>query len=165
MLGLHSLKNILVMTHDCLSVSNHQQLNCMLNSLFYVLPKIWMKFHWSFFLSVQMPIYFSTWYPITWWYCHMEKLSALLAISMEKGIHWSLVDSPYKGPIMRITVPCHGIVMTVICWQMLSEGCLNGFCISCSVKYHQLSPQGKHITRSWLHTSPITNGLIGPTWY
>ena len=104
------------MTHACCRVSNHQQLNCIFNSLFIALPKIWLKFHWSFFLTVQ--IYNCTWDPITWWHHHMEMLSALPA---------HCEGNP----------PYHGSFMTVICWQMVSGGSLNGFCISCCVKYHQ----------------------------
>ena len=44
-------------------------------------------------------------------WCHHEKLSAsFLPHSLVRGIHWSLVDSPHKGPVICTAFPCYDVI-------------------------------------------------------
>ena len=40
-----------------------------------------------------------------------ENIKALHYWAFVRGIHWSPVDSPHKGPVMQKTRPCHDIIM------------------------------------------------------
>ena len=87
---------ITLISHEGHGISNHWQLNCVFNSLFW--PRT-MKI--SKLLNVLAMEHDDV---LTWkcfpYYCPFVR-----------GIHRWPVDSPHKGPVMRKPLPCRNVIM------------------------------------------------------
>ena len=58
------------------------------------------------------------------WGTYQRKHQSSASLAFERGIHWSPVDSPHKGPVMQKMFPCDDIIMlcpSTLCtrkWQV-----------------------------------------------